>query len=133
LGKLIFLKKYYFSRAGFNCKKKMAYAELFNSFKSDDLTMAQSRFDNFAVLKNERMPVILDRFMMMASNLKKHDPELTNYEQIQRLLESLSPEWSLHVKNLKKEKMFSDYKLLDVIDKLKSFELDIKRRNFLKQ
>ncbi|KAK1424496.1 hypothetical protein QVD17_19826 [Tagetes erecta] len=108
----------------------MAYAELFNSFRFDDLTMAQSRFDNFAVLKNERMPVVLDRFVMVGSNLKKHDPELTNYEQIQRLFESLPPEWSFHVKNLKKEKMFSDYKMLDVIDKLKSFELDIKRKEF---
>jgi len=33
----------------------MAYTEFFKSFESDDLTMAQIRFDNFAVLKNEEM------------------------------------------------------------------------------
>jgi len=47
-------------------KNKVAYAELFQSFESDDLTMAQIRFDNFAVLKNESMPAFLDRFVMVA-------------------------------------------------------------------
>jgi len=82
----------------------MAYAELFQSFESDDLTMAQSRFDNFAVLKNERMPTFLDRFLMVANNLKKHDPGLGNHEQVQRLLDSLPPEWSSHGKSIKRER-----------------------------
>ncbi|KAK1431826.1 hypothetical protein QVD17_08527 [Tagetes erecta] len=50
--------------------------------------------------------------------------------QIQRLLDSLPPEWSLQVKTLKKERRFSDYKLLDVINKLKSSKLDIKIKEF---
>jgi len=87
----------------------MAYEELFKSFESDDLTMAESRFDNFAVLKNERMPAFLDRFLMVANNLKKHDPGLGNHEQVHRLLDSLPPEWSLHGKSIKRERGFADY------------------------
>ncbi|KAK1427883.1 hypothetical protein QVD17_16591 [Tagetes erecta] len=97
---------------------------------SEEYNSAQLMFDSFAALKKEKLSDLIDRFITVANNLKKHDHELTNHEQIQRLLESLPLEWSLHVKNLKKERMFSDYKLLDVIDKLKSFELDIKRKEF---
>jgi len=105
----------------------MAYAELFKSFESDDLTMAQSRFNNFSVLKNERMPVFLDRFVMVANNQKKHDPKLENHEQVQRLLNSLPTEWSSHGKSIRIERGFTDYKLVEVMNKLKEMELDIKR------
>jgi len=108
----------------------MAYVELFKSFESDDFTMTQSRFDNFAVLKNERMPVFLDRFVMVANNLKKHDPGLGNHEQVQRLLDSLPPEWSSHGKSIKRERGFADYKLVEVINKLKEMKSDIKRREY---
>jgi len=108
----------------------MAYAELFKSFEYDDLIMAESRFDNFAVLKNESMPSFLDRFVMVENNLKKHDPELGNYEQVQRLLDSLPPEWSSHEKSIRKERGFADYKLVEVMNKLKEMELDIKRREY---
>ncbi|KAK1406656.1 hypothetical protein QVD17_42154 [Tagetes erecta] len=110
--------------------KKMAYAELFKSFESDDLTMAQSRFDNFAVLKNEMMLEFLDRFVMVANNLKKHDPDLGNHERVKRLLDSLPPEWSSHGKLMRRERGFTDYKLVEVMNKLKEMELDIKRREY---
>ncbi|KAK1432029.1 hypothetical protein QVD17_08910 [Tagetes erecta] len=108
----------------------MAYAELFKSFESDDLTMAQSRFDNFAVLKNERMPEFLDRFVMVANSLKKHDPELGNHERVKRLLDSLPPKWSSHGKSIRRERGFTDCKLVEVMNKLKEMELDIKRREY---
>ncbi|KAK1434279.1 hypothetical protein QVD17_00015 [Tagetes erecta] len=58
--------------------------------------------------------------------------EVLAVEQVTKLLDSLPPEWSLQVRMLKQEKMFTEYKLMDVINKLKSlsFELDIKRREY---
>jgi len=96
----------------------------------EELKSAQRMFDSFAALKKEKLSDLIDRFISVANNLKKHDSQLTNHERIQRLLDSLPPEWSLQVKTLKEERSFSDYKLLDVIDKLKYFELDIKRKEF---
>ncbi|KAK1414952.1 hypothetical protein QVD17_30718 [Tagetes erecta] len=65
---------------------------------------------------------------MVANNLKKHDPKLGNHEQVQRLLDSLPPEWSSHGKLMRRERGFPDYKLVEVMNKLKEMELDIKRR-----
>jgi len=81
----------------------MAYAELFKSFESDDLTMAQSRFDNFAVLKNERMPAFLDRFVMVANNLKSmiQDSEIMNRFKDCLILSHQS---GVHMKNRLEEK-----------------------------
>jgi len=111
-------------------KKKMAYAELFKTFESDNLIMAESRFDNFTDLKNETMPAFLDRFVMVANNLKKHDPELGNHEQVKRLLDSLPPKWISHGKSIRRQRRFADYKLVEIMNKLKEMELDIKRREY---
>ncbi|KAK1424416.1 hypothetical protein QVD17_19745 [Tagetes erecta] len=72
---------------------------------------------------------LTNRFLTVTSNLKKYD-QLTTVEQVIKLLDSLPPEWSLQVRMLKQERMFTEYKLIDVINKLKSFELDIKRREY---
>ncbi|KAK1411595.1 hypothetical protein QVD17_38150 [Tagetes erecta] len=59
---------------------------------------------------------------MVANNLKKHDPELGNHERVKRLLDSLPPEWSSHGKSIRRERGFTDYKLVEVMDILKSFD-----------
>ncbi|KAK1406508.1 hypothetical protein QVD17_41888 [Tagetes erecta] len=50
---------------------------------------------------------------MVANNLKKHDPELGNHERVKRLLDSLPPEWSSHGKSIRRERGFTDYKLVE--------------------
>ncbi|KAK1431974.1 hypothetical protein QVD17_08809 [Tagetes erecta] len=61
----------------------------------EEFKSAQRMFDSFAALKKEKLSDLIDRFITVANNLKKHDPQLTNPEQIQRLLDSLPQEWSL--------------------------------------
>jgi len=73
---------------------------------SEEYKSAQLMFDSFAAMKKEKLSDLIDRFISVASNIKKHDPELTNHEQIQRVLESLLPEWSLHVKILRKREYY---------------------------
>jgi len=91
---------------------------------------AQKDFNSFIGLRNEKIADLTNRFLTVTSNLKKYDEDLTTEEQVTKLLDSLSPEWSLQVKMLRQERRFSEYKLMDVINKLKSFELDIKRREY---
>jgi len=98
--------------------------------QKDKGVQAQKDFNSFMGLRNEKIADLTNRFLTVTSNLKKYDEDLTTEEQVTKLLDSLSPEWSLQVRMLKQERRFSEYKLMDVINKLKSFELDIKRREY---
>jgi len=81
-------------------------------------------------LRNVKISDLTNRFLTVTSNLMKYDDELTAVEQVTKLLDSLPPEWSLQVRMLRREMRFTKYKLMDVIKKLKLFELDIKRREY---
>jgi len=98
--------------------------------QKDKGVQAQKDFNSFMGLRNEKIADLTNRFLTVTSNLKKYDEDLTTVEQVTKLLDSLPPEWSLQVRMLKQERRFSEYKLMDVINKLKSFELDIKRREY---
>jgi len=98
--------------------------------QKDKGVQAQKDFNSVMGLRNEKIADLTNRFLTVTSNLKKYDEDLTTEEQVTKLLDSLSPEWSLQVRMLKQERRFSEYKLMDVINKLKSFELDIKRREY---
>jgi len=98
--------------------------------KLDRKAQAEKEFNSFVGFKHENLTDITNRFLSVSSNLKKYDEQLGNHEQVTKLLDSLPPQWSLQIKMLKQERNFLDYKLMDVINKLKSFDLDVKRREY---
>ncbi|KAK1429933.1 hypothetical protein QVD17_12286 [Tagetes erecta] len=98
--------------------------------KLDRKAQAEKEFNSFVGYSQENLTDITNRFLSVSSNLKKYDDKLGNHEQVAKLLDSLPPQWSLQIKLLKQERNFPDYKLMDVINKLKSFDLDVKRREY---
>ncbi|KAK1406241.1 hypothetical protein QVD17_41531 [Tagetes erecta] len=98
--------------------------------KLDRKAQAEKEFNSFVGYSQENLTDITNRFLSVSSNLKKYDDKLGNHEQVTKLLNSLPPQWSLQIKLLKQERNFHDYKLMDVINKLKSFDLDVKRREY---
>jgi len=98
--------------------------------KLDRKAQAEKEFNSFVGYSQENLTDITNRFLSVSSNLKKYDEKLGNHEQVAKLLDSLPPQWSLQIKLLKQERNFPDYKLMDVINKLKSFDLDVKRREY---
>ncbi|KAK1424128.1 hypothetical protein QVD17_19443 [Tagetes erecta] len=98
--------------------------------KLDRKAQAEKEFNSFVGYSQENLTDITNRFLSVSSNLKKYDDKLGNHEQVTKLLDSLPPQWSLQIKLLKQERNFPDYKLMDVINKLKSFDLDVKRREY---
>ena len=59
---------------------------------SEEFKSAQLLFDSFAGLKKEKLTDLIDRFISVASNLKKYDEKLGNHEQVTKLLDSLPPQ-----------------------------------------
>ncbi|KAK1421891.1 hypothetical protein QVD17_24607 [Tagetes erecta] len=98
--------------------------------KLDRKAQAEKEFNSFVGYSQENLTDITNRFLSVSSNLKKYDEKLGNHEQVTKLLDSLPPQWSLQINLLKQERNFHDYKLMDVINKLKSFDLDVKRREY---
>ncbi|KAK1406105.1 hypothetical protein QVD17_41391 [Tagetes erecta] len=98
--------------------------------KLDRKAQAEKEFNSFVGYSQENLTDITNQFLSVSSNLKKYDEKLGNHEQVTKLLDSLPPQWSLQIKLLKQERNFHDYKLMDVINKLKSFDLDVKRKEY---
>ncbi|KAK1421751.1 hypothetical protein QVD17_24349 [Tagetes erecta] len=98
--------------------------------KLDRKAQAEKEFNSFVGYSQESLTDITNRFLSVSSNLKKYDETLGNHEQVTKLLDSLPPQWSFQIKLLKQERNFHDFKLMDVINKLKSFDLDVKRREY---
>jgi len=91
---------------------------------------AEKEFNSFIGYKNENLTDIINRFLLVSSTLKKYDEKLGNHEQVKKLLGSLPSQWNLQIKSLKQERNFPDYELMEVVNKLKSFDLDEKRREY---
>ncbi|KAK1421790.1 hypothetical protein QVD17_24422 [Tagetes erecta] len=95
--------------------------------------LVEKDFIAFVSHKREKLSDLINRFLNVTKNLKKYHPYLTNYYQIHRLVDSLPTEWSNYVKVLKKERFFSDYKLMDIVDKLKNYDIEMKRKEFFQE
>ncbi|KAK1413067.1 hypothetical protein QVD17_34798 [Tagetes erecta] len=101
-----------------------------NMLELDRKAQAENEFNSFVGLKHENLTEITNRFLSVSSNLKTYDEKLGNHEQVTKHLDSLPTQWSLQIKELKQERNFFDLKLMDVINKLKSFDLDVKRKEY---
>ncbi|KAK1424507.1 hypothetical protein QVD17_19837 [Tagetes erecta] len=101
-----------------------------NMLKLDEKAQAENEFNSFVGLKHENLTEITNRFLLVSSNLKTYDEQLGNHEQVTKLLDSLPSKWSLQIKVLKRERNFFDLKLIEVINKLKSLDLNEKRKEY---
>lgn len=96
----------------------------------DKRGQTEKEFHSFIGHKNESIFDHTSRFLTTSSNPRKYEEKLTNLEHVTNLLDFFPLEWSLQVRMLNQEKGFSDFKLMDIINKIKSFELDLKRREY---
>src|ERR1043165_7819298 len=82
----------------------------------------------FGSIRGESLSSHIDRFMSMLTKMKKAGIPVNNRNSIKKLLDSLPKEWSILCMLIRKEYLDAQSTLADLINTLKSFEMDITKR-----
>ncbi|XP_021974842.1 uncharacterized protein LOC110869950 [Helianthus annuus] len=86
------------------------------------------RFKYFVSLQNETLEELENRYGVLLEYLKEHEIFLSDGEKIEKFADALPVEWSECLENLRKDSSFSKLHLNKFISKLKTHEVESRKK-----